>query len=91
MNKITIDQEKIEGRMDEVDQWLRKNAGQGSARYGGAKGTVTHWLNGDDWLYYDLYTTDEPYENSMAEIQSITTVFVFRNEAVAVEFALRFA
>lgn len=91
MNKITIEQEKIEGRMDEIDQWLRQHAGQGSARYNGVNGTVTHWLNGDDWLYYDLYNMDKPYEHSMAEIQSITTVFVFRSEAVAVEFALRFA
>lgn len=86
MNKIIIDQEKIEGRMDEIDQWLRENAGQGSARYGGVKGNVNHWLNGDDWLHYNLYDINEE-----DEAISETTVFVFRNEGVAVEFTLRFA
>ncbi|CAB4133453.1 hypothetical protein UFOVP257_200 [uncultured Caudovirales phage] len=91
MNKIIVDREKIEGRLDEVDQWLRKNAGQGSARYGGQRGTINHWLNGDDWLYYDLYNMSEEDEIGMANVESATTVFVFRSESVAVEFALRFA
>jgi hypothetical protein len=86
-NKITIASEKLEGRMDEIDQWLRGNAGQGSARYGGKKGSVSHWLNGDDWIYYEEYTM------SAAEDRAIDSnyIFVFRSEAVAVEFALRFA
>jgi hypothetical protein len=89
-SKVVISDDKIEGRMDEIGEWLQKNAGQGSARYGGQKNSIVHWLNGDDWLYFSLYTLgdqdkDEPY------ILDNSTVFVFRKEEVAVEFALRFA
>lgn len=88
-NKIIISYEKIYERTEEIDQWLRANAGQGSARYGGEKGNINHWLNGDDWLYYNLYTMGDLGRDDPDVLES--TVFIFRNESIAVEFALRFA
>ena len=84
-----IDYNKIAERKEEIEQWLHKNAGQGSARYGGQKGNVNHWLNGDDWLYYNLHTSGDLDKDDPDILES--TVFIFRNEEVAVEFALRFA
>ena len=87
-SRVAISSEKIEdGKIEEICEWLQKNAGQGSSRYGGQKGNVSHWLNGDDWLYYEEYTL------SAAEDRAVDAnyIFVFRSEEIAVEFALRFA
>ena len=69
-----------------IESWLHVNAGQGSVRYGGREGEIDHWLNGDDWLYYNCYTLGDS-----DRLEDQDTVFVFRNEQVATEFALRFA
>lgn len=76
---VTVPQKTMETKQIEINQWLEKNAGKGSTRYAGPN-NVRHWLNGDDWLNYDLVQDD-----------SNNTVFVFRDEQLAVEFALRFA
>ena len=72
---VTVPRHTMETKQVEINQWLKKHAGSGSARYAGPN-NVRHWLNGDDWLNYDL---DD------------VTVFVFKDEQLAVEFALRFA
>ena len=72
---VTVSRQTMETKQVEIDQWLKKHAGPGSARYAGPN-NVRHWLNGDDWLNYDL---DD------------VTVFVFKDEQLAVEFALRFS
>lgn len=76
---VTVPRRTMDAKQAEIDQWLETHAGQGSARYAG-RNNVRHWLNGDDWLSYDLVQDD-----------SDNTVFVFRDEQLAVEFALRFA
>ena len=71
---------------DAIEAWLRDKAGRGSVRYGGREGEINHWLNGDDWLYYNCYSLGDSNR-----LEDSDTVFVFRNEQVATEFALRFA
>lgn len=71
---------------EEMHQWLNKNAGTGSIRYGGREGEINHWLNGDDWLYYNCYTLGDS-----DRLEDQDTVFIFKDERVATEFALRFA
>jgi hypothetical protein len=83
--QIKINYTRLEHRRDEVDRWLKQNAGTGSVRYGGREGTIKHWLNGDDWLYYSEYGKDDE------QLNETNVVFVFRDERVATEFALRFA
>jgi hypothetical protein len=70
----------------EIEAWLTENAGVGSARYGGKAGHINHWLNGDDWCYYNQWTVGD-----QADVETTDTVFVFKNEKLATEFALRFA
>lgn len=72
---VTVPQRTMETKQIEINLWLEKNAGKGSTRYAGPN-NVRHWLNGDNWLNYDL---DD------------VTVFVFKDEQLAVEFALRFS
>lgn len=76
----------METQSDLIEDWLRTNAGKGSVRYGGREGEISHWLNGDDWLYYNCYTLGD--SDKLADQD---TVFIFRNEKIATEFALRFA
>ena len=76
---VTVPRRTMESKQAEIDQWLKQHAGTGSARYSG-RDNVRHWLSGDDWLMYDLI--DETQDN---------TVFVFKDEQLAIEFALRFA
>jgi hypothetical protein len=83
--QIEIYYTKLENRRDEVDIWLKQNAGNGSIRYGGREGTIKHWLNGDDWLYYSEYGKENE------QLNETNVIFVFRDERVATEFALRFA
>ena len=83
--EIRIKYNKLEGRREDVDQWLQTNAGTGSARFGGREGTIRHWLNGDDWLYYSEF---DQGEDQLAETD---VVFLFKDERIATEFALRFA
>ncbi len=83
--QIRINYKKLENRRDEVDIWLKQIAGNGSARYGGREGTIKHWLNGEDWLYYSEYGAEDE------RLNETDMVFVFRDERVATEFALRFA
>ena len=82
--EIRIKYSKLEGRREEVDQWLHTNAGTGSARFGGREGTIRHWLNGDDWLYYS------EFEQGEDQLSETDVVFLFKNERIATEFALRF-
>ena len=72
---VTVPQRTMDEKQAEIDQWIKTHAGQGSPRYAGPN-NVRHWLNGDDWLNYEL---DD------------VTVFVFKDEQLAVEFALRFS
>jgi hypothetical protein len=84
-SEIRIPYKKMEKQQDLVDAWLREYAGIGSVRYGGREGEIKHWLNGDDWLYYVQYPMAE-----QAVLEESTTVYIFKNEKVATEFALRF-
>jgi hypothetical protein len=85
-SKIKISYGKMSQKHDEIEAWLQTNAGTGSVRYGGREGEINHWLNGDDWLYYNCYSLGDS-----DTLEDADTVFVFRNEQVATEFALRFA
>lgn len=86
-HKITVSQQTIDNQLDEINQWLNLNAGAGCFRHGGRDEHLTHWLNGDDWLYYLEYSTSESDSQSVSEQYT----FVFRDHQVATEFALRFA
>jgi hypothetical protein len=85
-SEIRMPYTKMQQQGNNIDDWLRANAGTGSVRYGGREGEIRHWLNGDDWLYYVQY----PMGNQSA-LEDSTTVYIFRDEKVATEFALRFA
>jgi hypothetical protein len=80
--KINVPFATMETKRDEINSWLRENAGNGSARYGGREGVINHWLNGEDYCYYNQFSSDS---------DMLDTIFVFREERVATEFALRFA
>lgn len=84
--EIRIPYSKMQQHGEKIDEWLRTNAGTGSVRYGGREGEIRHWLNGDDWLYYVQY----PMANQ-APLEESTTVYIFKNEQTATEFALRFS
>jgi hypothetical protein len=84
--KIKISYTKLSEQHDAIEAWLAANAGSGSVRYGGREGEINHWLNGDDWLYYNQYSLGDS-----DKLEDSDTVFVFRDERVATEFALRFA
>jgi hypothetical protein len=84
--KIKIPYKNLSEQHDAIESWLVANAGCGSVRYGGREGEINHWLNGDDWLYYNQYTLGDS-----DRLEDSDTVFVFRDERVATEFALRFA
>jgi hypothetical protein len=85
-SEIRISYPKMEKQQDQVDEWLRTYAGVGSVRYGGREGEVRHWLNGDDWLYYVQYNMSE-----QATLELAATVYIFKDEKIATEFALRFS
>ena len=85
-SEIRIPYPKMHTQADQVQEWLRTNAGTGSVRYGGREGEIRHWLNGDDWLYYVQYPMAE-----QAPLEESVTVYIFKNEQTATEFALRFA
>ncbi len=85
-SEVKISYKKMSQNIDAIESWLQANAGTGSARYGGREGEISHWLNGDDWLYYNCYTLGDS-----DRLEDQDTVFVFKNERVATEFALRFA
>jgi len=80
--KVQVPFKTIEIKKDEIDSWLKANAGYGSARYGGKEGVINHWLNGEDYCYYNQFSNQH---------DKLDTIFVFRDERVATEFALRFA
>lgn len=84
--KIKISYTKLSEQHDVIEAWLAANAGTGSVRYGGREGEINHWLNGDDWLYYNQYSLGDS-----DLLEDSDTVFVFRDERIATEFALRFA
>ena len=86
MNTVTVPQHTFEEKRAEIEAWLKANAGEGSVRHGGKDGHIRHWLNGDDWLYYNAWT-----EGDLGELTHTDTIFVFRSETLATEFALRFA
>jgi hypothetical protein len=81
METIVVPYEKYETLKEDIDSWLRTR-GQGTARYGGREDVIKHWLGGDDWCYYNQWSEDRTISS---------TVFLFRKEQDAVEFALRFA
>jgi hypothetical protein len=85
-SEIRIPYTKMEKQQDQVDTWLRTCAGVGSVRYGGREGEIRHWLNGDDWLYYVQYAS-----GAQASLEDSTTIYIFKDEKIATEFALRFA
>lgn len=85
-NEIRIPYAKMQQHDGRIDEWLRNHAGVGSVRYGGREGEIRHWLNGDDWLYYVQYPMAE-----QTVLEESTTVYIFKNEQTATEFALRFA
>jgi hypothetical protein len=81
-------------KTDSIEKWnsIREflvTLGNGSSRFGGREGDVDHWLNGDDWCYYDRWNVVDSDQPDSAE-QISNTVFVFKNKEHAVEFALRF-
>lgn len=83
---VTVSHKTMETQKQEIEAWLKANAGTGTARYGGREGHIRHWLNGDDWLYYNQYVVGDS-----EDLGNLNTVFVFKDERVATEFALRFA
>ncbi len=85
-SEIRIPYRKMQQHDGLIDEWLRTNAGTGSVRFGGREGEIRHWLNGDDWLYYVQYPIAE-----QTVLEESTTVYIFKNEQIATEFALRFA
>jgi len=85
-SEVTVPYSKMETLKSEIEDWLTKNSGTGSARFGGRAGEIRHWLNGDNWLYYNQWITGDLEDHG-----HVDTVFVFRDERVATEFALRFA
>ena len=85
-SEVTVPFSTMEAKNKEITAWLETHAGQGSARYGGREGEIKHWLNGEDWLYYNQYTMGD-----LNITGHLNTVFVFRDERIATEFALRFA
>jgi len=84
--EIRISYPKMEKNSSRIEEWLKANAGKGSLRFGGREGDIKHWLNGDDWLYYNCYSLGD-----QAKLQDADTVFIFKNEQIATEFALRFS
>jgi len=82
---VKIKYTKATSQLEAIEEWLYANAGVGSSRFGGREGTIKHWLNGDDWLYYGEYPIGAD------ALEDTDYVFVFRDEQVATEFALRFA
>lgn len=94
MTTVKIEEEKFINKNQEIHDWLTENAGIGSERFSGKEGNISHWLNGDDWLYY-IETIREvtQYGLNPPELQSeeYWYVFKFRNAEVATEFALRFS
>ena len=85
-SEIRIPYAKLEKDTNKIEEWLKTYAGQGSVRYGGREGEIRHWLNGDDWLYYVQYPMAD-----QAPLEESVTVYIFKNEQTATEFALRFA
>ena len=84
-SRIHVPFATMQTKKAKIDSWLEANAGIGSARYGGRAGIINHWLNGEDYCYFDQFTTKDGL------FETFDTVFVFRDERVATEFALRFA
>lgn len=85
-SKVKVPYKKMALLNEEIHKWLDGNAGKGSVRYGGRENEISHWLNGDDWLYYNCYSL-----GNSDRLEDQDTVFIFKDEKVATEFALRFA
>lgn len=86
VNRVAVPSEKYDIVKDEIHKFLA-DCGQGTSRFGGKTGSLNHWLGTDDWCYYDEWVFDPETEEEM----SFNTVFVFRDQRKATEFALRFA
>lgn len=86
VNQVVISSDRYHEQRPAIIDFL-KDCGIGTSRFGGRTGEVKHWLGTDDWCYYDQWETQaDPDLNHV-----INTVFIFRSERAAVEFALRFA
>jgi hypothetical protein len=70
-------------KMNEVEDWLFNNVGIGGHRYSPTPDTE-HWLGADDWM-----CIPEPIINDENEVVDTQYVFVFRREADAVVFSLK--
>ena len=81
-SRIHVPFATMQTKKAEIDSWLEAYAGHGGARYGGREGVINHWLNGEDYCYYNQF--GDAYN-------PLDTIFVFRDERIATEFALRFA
>jgi len=81
-SKVDVPFQTMTAKKAEIFSWLDENAGHGSARFGGREGVINHWLNGEDYCFYNQFSN---------EYEQLGTIFVFRSERVATEFALRFA
>lgn len=85
-SKVTVPYDTMLNQKNEIEHWLTDHDLRGSARYGGREGTINHWLNGEDYCYYNVWTVGDNGEQ-----QTLDTVFLFRDGKTATEFALRFA
>lgn len=85
-SEVIVPDKTLETKKAEMELWLKDNAGVGSHRHGGREGHIKHWLSGDDWLCYNQYSVGD-----LDSLGHLNTVFVFKDERVATEFALRFA
>lgn len=94
MTTVKIEEQKFLDKNQEIIDWLEENAGIGTSRFSGKEGDISHWLNGDDWLYY-LETIrvirQDTFSPPELEYEEYWHVFKFRNAEVATEFALRFS
>lgn len=85
-SKVTVPYDTMQSQRKEIEDWITAHELRGSARYGGREGVINHWLNGDDYCYYNQWIAGDT-----EDLGTMDTVFVFRDEKMATEFALRFA
>ena len=82
-NKIVLDKKHNE-HIDDVGRWLLTSVGQGSFR-----GNPNTWMGTDNWFYYEEELNEEEYLD--ADDFDPCYVFVFRHEADAMMFSLKWS